>query len=194
MPLLTSKPIRSLFNKTKSENTDISDCQGVVYNIPCGSCDKSYVGNTGRKFSQRGKDHQYAIKCHNLNNSISLHRHQEGHLPALHKATVLHFESKIRPRYNLENLEILARQNSLINHLIPDNTPMHEWSALIHNVSNRANRVKSVVQERKLQNTQTIIPNQVEGATMQSEAEQRMPGSGSGVMNVKDGKQAAEAS
>ena len=126
--------------------------------------------------------HQYALKCHNLNNSISLHRHHEGHLPAFHKASVLHFESKIKPRYNLENLEILARQNSLINHLIPDNTPLQEWSVLIHAVNNRTINNCGMHDRNQQQSTRLGMLSQVEGATTKRDSAQQPPGSGSDVL------------
>ena len=41
--------------KDKRELTDNSE---VVYKIPCGDCDKCYIGETGRKLKIRMKEHQ----------------------------------------------------------------------------------------------------------------------------------------
>ena len=41
--------------KDKKDITEISD---AVYDIPCKGCDKSYIGETGRLFGVRLKEHQ----------------------------------------------------------------------------------------------------------------------------------------
>ena len=128
-----------------SSTKDVNDCQGIVYNIPCNDCDKGYIGNTGRKFSQRSKEHQYAVKSLNMNNSVSLHRHLEGHKPNLQKTTILHTERNKRARYNLETIEILDKKTNLINHLIPENIPLLDWSKLINSVSEKNELLKKTV-------------------------------------------------
>jgi len=40
--------------KDKREKEEIKDC---VYKIPCGNCEKTYIGETGRKFGTRLKEH-----------------------------------------------------------------------------------------------------------------------------------------
>ena len=103
----------------------------IVYHIPCATCDKGYIGNTGREFNQRMKEHAYAIKSSNLSNSICLHKRDVGHVPNFEKSTILHFEKYTKPRFNLESLEILASKNVLINHIIPENTPLIEWTRIL---------------------------------------------------------------
>ncbi|XP_064633649.1 uncharacterized protein LOC135491607 [Lineus longissimus] len=41
--------------KDKRDMLDITDC---IYQIPCANCDNAYIGETGRKFSVRLKEHQ----------------------------------------------------------------------------------------------------------------------------------------
>ena len=50
--------------KDKKDTTEISD---AVYNIPCKSCDKSYIGETGRLFGTRLKEHQKDSEIITLN-------------------------------------------------------------------------------------------------------------------------------
>ena len=38
------------------------DTAGVVYEIPCKDCDKVYVGETGRRYGTREKEHQKDVK------------------------------------------------------------------------------------------------------------------------------------
>ena len=41
--------------KDKPEKEEITD---YVYKIPCGNCEKTYIGETGRKFGTRLKEHK----------------------------------------------------------------------------------------------------------------------------------------
>ena len=42
---------------------------GVVYEIKCGHCPKVYIGQTGRRFSQRLAEHKRAVKSADFNSS-----------------------------------------------------------------------------------------------------------------------------
>ena len=42
-------------SKDKQEKEEITDC---VYKIPCDNCEKTYIGETGRKFGTRLKEHK----------------------------------------------------------------------------------------------------------------------------------------
>ena len=52
---VATKPYQTLKNvlvhpKDKQNKEDITEC---VYKVPCANCDKTYVGETGRKFGVR---------------------------------------------------------------------------------------------------------------------------------------------
>ena len=40
------------------DKKDITETRDAVYDVPCGWCDKSRVGETGRQFGTRLKEHQ----------------------------------------------------------------------------------------------------------------------------------------
>ena len=44
------------------DKKDITDNSDVVYDIPCGGCSKSYIGETGRQFGTRLKEHQKDVE------------------------------------------------------------------------------------------------------------------------------------
>jgi len=45
--------------KDKQDKEETTEC---VYRIPCGNCDKTYVGETGRKFGVRMKEHKAEVE------------------------------------------------------------------------------------------------------------------------------------
>ena len=50
-------PIQSILVHLKDKK-DIGQTSEVVYDIPCKGCDTSYIGETGRQFGVRLKEHQ----------------------------------------------------------------------------------------------------------------------------------------
>ena len=66
--------IQSKEKKLKNENS-------IVYKVPCGSCDKSYVGETHRGLQTRISEHRRDLKYHRLTNSMVIHSENEDHLP-----------------------------------------------------------------------------------------------------------------
>ena len=59
--------IGNLFPKPKDPVAK-DQTRGAIYSIPCKDCDKSYIGETKRKFSTRRKEHQKAVE-HNTRKS-----------------------------------------------------------------------------------------------------------------------------
>jgi len=71
--------------KTKKQNSD-----SIVYKIPCGRCDKSYFGETGRGLRTRVQEHRNDLRNHRTTKAIVLHADQDGHLPNWSEAQTLH--------------------------------------------------------------------------------------------------------
>ena len=46
----------------RKDPTPLEDKAGVVYKIPCSSCPKVYIGQTGRTLGQRVKEHQHSVR------------------------------------------------------------------------------------------------------------------------------------
>ena len=53
---------------------------GSVYVVPCGDCGKVYVGQTGREFDIRLKEHKSAVRLKNLNNACTKHSVNSNHM------------------------------------------------------------------------------------------------------------------
>ena len=63
-------------SKRKAENTN-----SVVYKIPCGVCNKCYIGETFRGANKRVQEHKRDLRDHRETNAIVQHAEREGHLP-----------------------------------------------------------------------------------------------------------------
>ena len=46
---------------------------GIAYQIPCGDCEKSYIGETCRPFIVSMKEHQHVVKNEDMNNTNAAH-------------------------------------------------------------------------------------------------------------------------
>ena len=94
---------------------------GVIYQIPCRDCDKSYIGQTGRTLLQRIKEHQRAVKTMNTDNSaLAEHVWSEYDHIGWEDATVLDQHSFLHSRCVMESWyinnipETLNREKGLL--------------------------------------------------------------------------------
>ena len=69
-------------NSGKSENS-------VVYKIPCGTCDKAYIGETGRGLDTRLKEHKRDVKNYQSYSALVGHIDSSNHLPNWSSAAIL---------------------------------------------------------------------------------------------------------
>ena len=76
------------------DKTKLEDQTGVVYRVPCGGCNKVYVGQTERTVGERIKEHTAKI-ANNLS-AIAEHYKKTSHEP------------------DLDNIEVLCREDKLI--------------------------------------------------------------------------------
>ena len=73
---MTNKKISNIL-PTHKEIIPLED-QGV-YEIPCGGCNKSYVGQTNRRISVRRDEHKNAVAQRIQNSSLAQHVLSTGH-------------------------------------------------------------------------------------------------------------------
>ena len=88
--------VKNKKNTTKNENS-------MIYKIPCGGCNKSYVGETHRGLKTRISEHRRDLRHHRLTNSMAIHAEEENHLPNWEAAeaikTGLSFSVRSGPRH-----------------------------------------------------------------------------------------------
>jgi len=92
--------------KDKQEKEEITDC---VYKIPCSNCEKTYIGETGRKLGTRLKEHKTEVEAttkkpytrsqrlHSLSEqnkaALTDHASRDNHMINWSQATILDRES-----------------------------------------------------------------------------------------------------
>ena len=83
--LTSGKKIGELTKKRVKGNRELS----VVYQVPCGNCDKSYIGETGRGIQTRIKEHKRDLRNDADHSAFVIHAHSTAHLPNWDGAKVI---------------------------------------------------------------------------------------------------------
>ncbi len=82
---VTTKPLKTLQRIFPTPKHQVPPEQGinVVYNIPCSDCLWSSVGETGRSFGTRKKEHIRNVKNHKEGSNIAKHAWDMDHIMTL---------------------------------------------------------------------------------------------------------------
>ena len=87
---------------------------GVVYRIPCSSCEKVYIGQTGRTLDHRLKEHRRALTSGNVQQSaVAEHATNEMHDIDWEKAEVVDCHPHYRQRCALEAWHIRTEPHKM---------------------------------------------------------------------------------
>ena len=92
-----------------------SHCCGVlVYRIPCGTCPKVYIGQTGRTLEHRLKEHKRALTSGNVSQSaVAEHAMDESHTIKWEEAEVVNHHPFYRQRCALEAWHIRTERHKM---------------------------------------------------------------------------------
>jgi len=120
-PVKPHTKLRHLLVKPKDRIKQEHNCD-IIYEIPCLSCNKTYIGETGRTFGTRKKEHQTECEKEtsnrqtrtikeqaeqeNLKSAISDHCKRENHVMDWDNARVICAESNKYHRWIREATEI----------------------------------------------------------------------------------------
>ena len=74
---------------TKKESSDDPEPKSVVYQVPCGSCTKSYIGETGRGLKTRLKEHRRDLRNNSEFSAFVIHSMKTNHLPNWDRARII---------------------------------------------------------------------------------------------------------
>ena len=87
---------------------------GVVYSIPCSTCDLCYIGQTGRTLTDRAKEHKAAVKSNAVSTSaLAEHACLTGHKIAWDRSRVLTTQSQWDKRCYLESWTIRSTKRTM---------------------------------------------------------------------------------
>ena len=79
--------VGDILNKPKT--TDKKRDKSVVYRVPCGSCSKAYIGETGRGIEVRLKEHKRDVRNYMEHSAFVAHAQKTSHLPNWKGAGIL---------------------------------------------------------------------------------------------------------
>ena len=129
------------------DKKDITETSDVVYDVPCGGCDKSYVGETGRQFGTRLQEHQKdvttvadvkftranrkASTTEQHKSAITDHVAQENHIIKWDEAKILDRDSNTFSRRIREAIEIRKKGAKAINRDEGSFTLDHVYDSLL---------------------------------------------------------------
>jgi len=143
------RPIRTLRRllvhpKDKQDKEQTIDC---VYKIPCGNCDKTYVGETGRKLGVRIKEHRTEVEAKSAKaftrsqlksnlaernkSALTDHAVQKNHVIDWSEATVLDRESDRGTRWVKESVYIRKEGQAAMNRDEGSYTLSHAYDKIL---------------------------------------------------------------
>ena len=81
--------------------------------MPCGTCEKTYIGQTNRKISVRIDEHRVSLKRRDTSAALAFHALTEGHCIDFEKARTLKRLDQPRARTYREAIEIVKRPHCM---------------------------------------------------------------------------------
>jgi len=125
------KPYRTIRNVLvhPKDKIDRDDTTGCVYQIDCANCEDTYIGETGRKFGTRLKEHQTDVNAHSQGvstrasrastsgdhhkSAITDHMVDHNHVPNWQDAKVVTKEDNWKRRQIRESIAIRRSQHTM---------------------------------------------------------------------------------
>jgi hypothetical protein len=112
---LCHKPSRTLRGElcALKDKRNPSDQAGVVYKLSCQDCSACYVGETGRSWKERNREHMKDIEKKNVRSNVYHHVRDTGHSFDHEGAKILDREECTKKRKQLESVYTLINHDSI---------------------------------------------------------------------------------
>ena len=109
------KPVKTLRQTLMKVKTRVPEekRRGVVYEVPCKDCSKTYVGETKRTLKVRLGEHRQAVKRGDPKNGIAVHVHNTQHAIDWTGAKVSKTEANYWRRRTMEAIQIKTNENTM---------------------------------------------------------------------------------
>ena len=109
---MTTKPLRTLQHFPSPKHKVETDKQtNVVYKIPCADCSWSYIGETGRSFGTRKKEHVRNVANYTSSSNIANHAWKYNHKINFDKRKIID-KGNCRIRKTLESWHTAATKDA----------------------------------------------------------------------------------
>ena len=111
-----NKSLKDIMKEKDNSNISKMETQGVVYKIKCTTCEKSYIGETGRKLKIRVNEHKNDVRNNNNNISgLSQHAKETGHEIDWEGVEIIYKENNFNKRKFKEALVIKENSDKILN-------------------------------------------------------------------------------
>jgi uncharacterized protein (UPF0335 family) len=146
------------------------ESQGV-YEIPCGSCDLTYVGRTNRKISTRRAEHQLDVKQRKTTSTLATHVMTEGHVIDFPNTRTLSRLNNESCRIYREAIEIEKRltMNARDDALRLPNA----WKPVLHSYNTNMCSRPAPAMNPSVARAETAVPPHVEVPRMMTRSQLR---------------------
>ncbi len=86
-----------------------------MYRIPCGGCDKVYIGETGRSLKTRITEHRRDVVNQKPESAVANHTSETGHIFKFKDSKILFHSSDQYKRHLVESALICSSDNTVNN-------------------------------------------------------------------------------
>jgi Reverse transcriptase (RNA-dependent DNA polymerase) len=118
--LLANENIKTIFSTDRKIGDLLRSCKDHinlegrgVYEIPCGGCHKTYIGQTGRNMSARSQEHVNAVDRGEKTSALAQHAKEENHIINFSGMRSLASVEYLAPRIIREAIEIERRPHTI---------------------------------------------------------------------------------
>lgn len=109
--------VSKFFSRIKDPIPKENKCD-IVYEIPCGGCEKAYIGTTGQQLKKRLQQHKNDTKLPIRNPNVSslcMHVTETGHVFKFEETKILDTHRNYGKRMLLEMIHIKTNMDKVVN-------------------------------------------------------------------------------
>ena len=127
------KPHTTLRNRLvhPKDKRDIKESCGVVYQIPCKDCSKVYIGETGRQFGIRQKEHQ--VEATEVSEQHYTRAQRKRSETLLHKSAISDHVERLNHTIDWDNSKLLTREDHLWTRKIKESVQIRKQQPEVMN-------------------------------------------------------------